>query len=96
MPPDASSSGANTGDARLPTARVQLNHGRLIGDVERVILALLVANGQFTSLAFFFAAKGLIRSKDLEVRAWADYLLLGSLSSFLIALVIGMLIAKVM
>ena len=73
-----------------------LSHGRMIGDVERLILALLVANGQFAAIAFFFAGKGLIRSKELEARAWADYLLLGSLSSFLVALVVGILIQKLM
>lgn len=94
MPPDPGD--VSPGDLPGPSARLQLNHGRLIGDVERLILALLVASGQYASLAFFFAAKGLIRSKDLELRAWADYLLLGSLTSFLVALVVGMLIGKVM
>jgi hypothetical protein len=76
----------------LPVDLVELNHGRLIGNVERLILVLFVANGQYTALAFFFAAKGLIRSKDVERRAWADYLILGSLTSFLVAVVAGLLI----
>jgi hypothetical protein len=83
-------------ESPVPTVQAELNHGRLIGIVERLILVLLIANGQFASMAFFFAAKGLIRSKDLELRAWADYLLLGSLASFLTALVIGLLIERVM
>jgi len=74
---------------------VELNHGRLIGNIERLILVLFVANGQYTALAFFFAAKGLIRSKDVERRAWADYLILGSLTSFLVAVVAGLLIQAV-
>jgi hypothetical protein len=69
-------------------------HGRMIGMVERLILAALVANGQYTAVAFFFAGKGLIRSKDLESRVWADYLLLGSLVSFLVALVVDLAISK--
>ncbi|HXB70711.1 MAG TPA: hypothetical protein VNY05_20935 [Candidatus Acidoferrales bacterium] len=76
----------------LPVDTIELNHGRLIGNIERLILVLLVANGQYTALAFFFAAKGLIRSKDVERRAWADYLILGSLTSFLVAVVAGLLI----
>jgi hypothetical protein len=79
----------------LPVDTIELNHGRLIGNVERLILVLFVANGQYTALAFFFAAKGLIRSKDVERRAWADYLILGSLTSFLIAVVAGLLIQAV-
>lgn len=79
----------------LPIDGVELNHGRLIGNIERLILVLFVANGQYTALAFFFAAKGLIRSKDIERRAWADYLILGSLTSFLVAVVAGLLIQTV-
>jgi hypothetical protein len=79
----------------LPVDTIELNHGRLIGNVERLILVLFVANAQYTALAFFFAAKGLIRSKDVERRAWADYLILGSLTSFLIAVVAGLLIQMV-
>jgi hypothetical protein len=75
---------------------VELNHGRLIGNVERLILVLFVAQDQFTALAFFFAAKGLIRSKDVERRAWADYLILGSLTSFLVAVVVGLLIRSLL
>jgi hypothetical protein len=79
----------------LPVDTVELNHGRLIGNIERLILVLFVANSQYTALAFFFAAKGLIRSKDVERRAWADYLILGSLTSFLVAVVAGLLIQAV-
>jgi hypothetical protein len=79
----------------LPIDTIELNHGRLIGNVERLILVLFVANGQYTALAFFFAAKGLICSRDVERRAWADYLILGSLTSFLVAVVIGLLIQRV-
>ena len=76
----------------IPIDTIELNHGRLIGNIERLILVLFVAKGQYTALAFFFAAKGLIRSKDIERRAWADYLILGSLTSFLVAVVAGLLI----
>jgi hypothetical protein len=79
----------------LPVDTVELNHGRLIGNIERLILVLFVAKGQYTALAFFFAAKGLIRSKDVERRAWADYLILGSLTRFLVAVVAGLLIQMV-
>lgn len=89
MPPDAPCFGKDRG---LPVDTVELNHGRLIGNIERLALVLLVANGQYTALAFFFAAKGLIRSRDIERRAWADYLILGSLTSFLVAIVAGLLI----
>jgi hypothetical protein len=94
-PQPPSSYGALDLERALPIDTVELNHGRLIGNIERLILVLFVANGQYIALAFFFAAKGLIRSKDVERRAWADYLILGSLTSFLVAVVAGLLIQTV-
>jgi hypothetical protein len=99
-PPELAASGLAAQDAlemqrAFPVDTIELNHGRLIGNVERLILVLFVANSQYTALAFFFAAKGLIRSKDVERRAWADYLILGSLTSFLVAVVAGLLIQAV-
>ncbi|MGB8259817.1 MAG: hypothetical protein WCE75_05685 [Terracidiphilus sp.] len=71
-----------------------LRHGEMIGQVERIVVILVWMAGSPQALAFFFAAKGLIRSKELEERALADYFLLGSLVSFLIALVSGLLLTK--
>ena len=95
QPPSRAANSALDLQRALPVDTVELNHGRLIGNIERLILVLFVANGQYTALAFFFAAKGLIRSKDVERRAWADYLILGSLTSFLVAVVAGLLIQTV-
>jgi hypothetical protein len=70
-------------------------HGTMIGQIERVIVVLVVMGGNLQALAFFFAAKGLIRSKELEERARADYFLLGSLASFLVALIAGLVLQQV-
>ncbi len=96
MPPPVILQPGDDPSVEAQTPRIQLNHGRMIGDIERIILTLFIANGQFAAIAFFFAGKALIRSKELEVRAWADYLLLGSLSSFLVALVAGILMGRLM
>jgi len=69
-------------------------HGRMIGQIERIIVVLIVMGGNLGALAFFFAAKGLVRSKELEKRTQADYFLLGSLASFLIALAGGLVLQK--
>jgi hypothetical protein len=69
-------------------------HGRMIGQIERIIVVLIVMGGNLQALAFFFAAKGLIRSKELEKRTRAEYFLLGSLASFLIALAAGLILQK--
>lgn len=70
-------------------------HGRIIGQVERAIVLLIVTAGNLQALAFFFAAKGLIRSRELDERARVDYLLLGSFISFLVALAIGLILQKI-
>jgi hypothetical protein len=69
-------------------------HGAMIGKVERIIVMLIVIVGSYQALAFFFAAKGLIRSKELEERIIADYFLLGSLGSFLLALAAGLVMQR--
>ena len=67
----------------------------MIGYVERVIVLLIVAAGNLQALAFFFVAKGLARSKKLEEDPkWANYFLLGSLISFLVALVAGLILQQ--
>ncbi|HVT99067.1 MAG TPA: hypothetical protein VHE33_16295 [Acidobacteriaceae bacterium] len=71
-------------------------HGRFIGQVERAIVFLIVIAGNLAALAFFFAAKGLIRSRELEERDRVDYLLLGSLSSFLVALAAGLVAQRIL
>jgi len=70
------------------------NHapGELIGYIERAIVLTFVAAGNLQALAFFFVAKGLARSKKLDDdTAWANYFVLGSLASFFLALVCGLI-----
>ena len=70
----------------------EINRGRLIGNLERLVLTLVVAAGSYAALAFLVAAKGLIRSEDLQKRDFAEYFLVGSLSSALVALCAGVVI----
>lgn len=68
----------------------EYNRGRLIGLVERFILAILTALAAYTALGFIIAAKGLVRSKDLERHDFAEYFLIGTLCSSVIALTAGL------
>lgn len=79
-----------TDDVQLDVT--EINRGRLIGNLERLVLTLVVAVGSYAALAFLVAAKGLIRSEDLERRDFAEYFLIGSLSSALVALCAGIII----
>ena len=68
----------------------EYNRGRLIGNLERIVLTIVVAAGSYAALAFLVAAKGVVRSDEFEKdRDFAEYFLIGSLSSVLVALCAG-------
>ena len=71
----------------------ELNRGRLIGNLERIVLTLVVAGGSYSALGFLIAAKGLVRFEEFEKsREFTEYFLVGSLSSVLVALCAGLLL----
>ena len=81
---------SDTGTKRLDL--VEMNRGRLIGNLERLVLTLVVVAGSYAALGFLVAAKGLIRSEELQEREFAEYFLVGSLCSVLVALCSGLVI----
>jgi len=74
----------------------QARHGRMIGYLERIVIIAAVTAGSFEALAFLVAAKGLIRAKELEDRSFAEYFLVGSLCSVLVALMAGLMIKGIL
>lgn len=70
--------------------------GRLIGPLERVIVLLLTLAAAYPVLAAMLAAKGIVRfpeiSRDGETGARAEYFLVGSLVSWVIALAAAFLV----
>jgi len=75
---------------------IQVRHGRMIGYLERIVIIAAVAAGSFEALGFLMAAKGLIRAKELEERSFAEYFLVGSLCSALVALVAGLAVKAIL
>jgi hypothetical protein len=71
---------------------VEFNRGRIIGVLERLIVLVLMAVKGYQAIAFLMAAKGLIRSKDLESRDFAEYFLIGTLASMAFALLAGLVV----
>lgn len=69
--------------------------GRIIGTLERWLILLLVTLTQYEAIGFLIAAKSILRfgetSKGTEK---SEYVLVGTLFSFLIALSTGILISK--
>ena len=80
----------------------EVNRGRLIGNVERLILTIVTAGGSYAALGFLVAAKGLVRAKEFEEaesknnRDFTEYFLIGSLASVLIALCAGLIMRFVL
>ncbi len=85
-----SASTASGEEGKLDTA--EYNRGRVIGNLERWLLLVTIILGSYAALGFLLAAKGLIRIKELENRDFAEYFLIGTLSSVAVALVLGLLV----
>lgn len=79
----------DAGDAR-PDTRAGFQGGRLIGPLERILVLILTLAAAYPILAAMLAAKGIVRfpeiSRDGETGARAEYFLVGSLVSWVIAL----------
>lgn len=83
--------GPGTDLERLPAASQNgFKGGRLIGPLERVIVLLLTLTAAYPVLAAMLAAKGIVRfpeiSRDGGSGARAEYFLVGSLVSWVVAL----------
>lgn len=70
----------------------EYNRGRVIGNLERVLLLATVAVGSYQAMGFIIAAKGRIGIKEFEDRNFAEYFLVGTLTSVIVAFVLGWLL----
>jgi hypothetical protein len=69
-----------------------LSRGKVIGYLERLLVVALILMGSFPAVGFIVAAKSLTRFKQMDDRDWAEYFLLGTLTSFLFAIVYGIIL----
>jgi hypothetical protein len=75
----------------------EVRRGRLIGNIERLMLTIVVAAGSYAGFGFLIAAKGFIRAEDIKTgRDFTEYFLVGSLASVLVALCAGLVIRFVL
>ncbi len=63
--------------------------GEMIGKLERLVVVLLILFNQFAAIGFVLTAKSLARFKMFEDRDFAERYLIGTLSSFIYAIVVG-------
>lgn len=71
-----------------------LHAGMMIGYLERVLIFIFIINGQWAAVGFLVTAKSVFRFSDLKLgqdRKLTEYILIGTLLSFGIAIVIGLL-----
>jgi hypothetical protein len=66
-----------------------------IGYLERLLFAAMIIGGQYEALGFLIAAKGLVRSKELERHTFAEYFLIGTLASIAVAGFVGLSLKQV-
>ncbi len=67
-----------------------LEAGRRIGTLERWLVLLLVLLGQWSAIALVLAAKSIARFEELRDKAFAEYYLVGTLGSVLVAVTTGL------
>jgi hypothetical protein len=70
--------------------------GRIIGILERSIVFTLGLLGEFGAISFVLAAKSMARFKQLEERQFAEYYLIGTLSSFFLALILALITKSIL
>jgi hypothetical protein len=68
---------------------IDIARGRAIGALERALTLTLVLLGEYSAVGWIIAAKSLARFRALEDREFAEYFLIGTLASFLLAMVTG-------
>lgn len=66
--------------------------GRLIGILERILVVMFVLINQFAAIGFLIAAKSILRYKDTDLLK-TEYVLIGTMLSFGIAMLVGLLIS---
>lgn len=76
---------ASSDDVPPPAYRAGQKTGQYIGSLERVLIVLLLALGQYGSIAIVFTAKSIARFRQLEDRGFAEYYLTGTLLSVVTA-----------
>lgn len=64
------------------------NAGRVIGNVERMLTLVFVMLGQYEAIGFLLAAKSLLRFRETDT-VKSEYVLVGTLLSFAIAILVG-------
>ncbi|ANH81139.1 hypothetical protein A8C56_09255 [Niabella ginsenosidivorans] len=72
--------------------------GMMIGYLERTLVLIFILQGQWTAIGFLVTAKSVFRFSDLKIgqdRKLTEYILIGTLLSFGIAILTGVIVQKI-
>lgn len=75
-----------------------LHAGMMIGYLERILVFIFILNDQWAAIGFLIAPKSVFRFRDLKLgqdRKLTEYILIGTLLSFGIAIVVSLLTLSV-
>jgi len=72
----------------------QFRTGRVIGFLERIFVFLFILMGQYTAIGFVLAAKGVVRYPEFGNRNFAEYILIGTLLSVLMAMGVAFVVMQ--
>jgi hypothetical protein len=78
---------------RISPVRGLNNGGTVIGYLERMLILIFILSGQFAGVGFLVAAKSILRFgevKDGDNRKQAEYIIIGTFASFLLAILISL------
>jgi len=82
-------------EMKLETLRTEKdelpNAGKLIGITERILTLTLIILGQYAAIGFIMAAKSILRFKETQTQK-AEYVLIGTMLSFGIAIITGIFV----
>ncbi len=84
------------GKEAITVPAVELSRGLVIGVLERTLALTLVLTSQYSALGLILAAKAIVRYQALDDRDFAEYVLIGTLASLLIALFVGIAIRQLL
>ncbi|MGV2938723.1 DUF3307 domain-containing protein [Mesobacillus sp. LC4] len=73
-----------------------MSRGKLIGYIERLLVILLTYYSSYPAIAFIVTAKSIARFKQMDDRDWAEYFLLGTLTSMFLGIMFGILLREIL
>jgi len=70
----------------------EYNTGRVIGMLERLFIYTFTIVGQFAAIGFILTAKGVVRYREFKNPTFAEYVLIGTLLSALLAMAVALIV----